>query len=611
VIVSNSAGSVSAILGTLTVFTPPLTSFTRQHSQPGGSFLWGVTAGNGLFVTVGTAGKILSSTDGQTWTAQDSGTAAWLVGVAYGAEKFVAVGEAGTILVSTDGATWTPAAASGTTERLNNVVYGNGRFVAVGENSTIVTSPDAQTWTKQSLPPYPVSGWLRGLAFNPAATITQTWNNVETKTDAFFVVAGERGVIAYSGDGMTWHNGGTTPNTWLDGEAVAAVDSYAHFAGVGAGGVVFSATLGGGYHWYYGPYQTFGAVQQSTGSTARLRGIAVGANALFAMGENGVVLSAPSPDGPWTALQTGTTANLVAGVFVGNSLYVVGENETILRSTPLFRSRLVNISSRGFAGKDDATLISGFVVQGTQPKQMLLRAVGPGLKTTAGIDGAVTTPRLTLTDAAGKQLAINSGWETAPNAAEIAASGATVGAFPLAAGDRDAALLVTLDPGLYSAQVSVQGGTSGLCLIEAYDAGASDNAGARAINISTRAQVGTGDNILIAGFVIAGDSARRVLIRGAGPALQARFGLSGVLAEPRLTLSNHAGKTLEVAGAWSEQLNANEIRDAAKRVGAFAFDDGSADSALVVTLLPGLYTVQVAGTDGGSGVALVEVYDLP
>jgi hypothetical protein len=104
---------------------------------------------------------------------------------------------------------------------------------------------------------------------------------------------------------------------------------------------------------------------------------------------------------------------------------------------------------------------------------------------------------------------------------------------------------------------------------------------------------------------------RRVLIRGAGPALQARFGMNGVLAEPRLTLSNHAGKTLEVAGAWSEQLNANEIRDAAKREGAFAFDDGSADSALVVTLLPGLYTVQVAGSDGGSGVALVEVYDLP
>ncbi len=107
------------------------------------------------------------------------------------------------------------------------------------------------------------------------------------------------------------------------------------------------------------------------------------------------------------------------------------------------------------------------------------------------------------------------------------------------------------------------------------------------------------------------DSARSVLIRAAGPALQARFGLPGVLAQPRLQLFRGDGSAVGGSGSWFAQSDRDEIRDAARRVGAFAFDEESRDAAMLVTLLPGAYTAQVSGENGSTGLALVEVYDLP
>lgn len=115
---------------------------------------------------------------------------------------------------------------------------------------------------------------------------------------------------------------------------------------------------------------------------------------------------------------------------------------------------------------------------------------------------------------------------------------------------------------------------------------------------------------MIAGFIIEGASARRVLIRASGPALAA-FGVTGTLAEPKLELYNSRGLLHATAGSWGLQANADEIRGAAKAVSAFDLADGSKDSAMVVTLLPGAWTVQVSGVNDTTGVALVEVYMLP
>ena len=254
-------------------------------------------------------------------------------------------------------------------------------------------------------------------------------------------------------------------------------------------------------------------------------------------------------------------------------------------------------------------MISGFVVTGTAPKQILLRGIGPALDN-FGLTGTLAAPVLTLFDGANKSIATNTGWNTATNAAAIAPATARVGAFPLAAGSADSALLVTLQPGTYTAQVSGVSGNSGLSLIEAYDADTISNEGSRAINISTRGNVGSGSNKLIAGFVISGAASRRVLIRAVGPAL-AQFGLTGLLATPQIQLFDNRTSILQTATAWSAAYNIDDIRASAVLAGAFALPEGSQDSALLATLLPDSYTVQVSGLNNSTGLALVEVYDLP
>ena len=592
---SNDGGQQTLQFGTLSIYSPPIRNFTTVHSVAGGEFLWGITTGKASIVAVGTGGMILTSRDGTTWSRAHSQTAEWLVGVTWGNNKYIAVGDHGTILTSPDGESWTPAAQSGTIQRLNNVVYGNGIFVAVGEAGTIVTSSDGATWTARTSG---VTGWLRGLVCMPA------WGNGDDGTPGSrimgdlpkFIAAGQDGSAVGSKDGIVWSGAPFYFYPAQDVEALAGNGSSFYAVG-GQGAVTLES-----------PFLPFtGSIE----SVNRIRGFALGAGALFATGENGTVLVAPSVFGPWTPVPTNTNANLVAGVFLDNSLYVVGENETILRSRPLFTSRLLNISTRANASSDAATMISGFVITGDTEKQVLLRAIGPGLSRLAGLSGTAGSPRLKLFDAMGTEIASNSDWRTAPNKSDIVSTAVRVGAFPLNEADNDSALLTTLKPGAYTTHVDVSAGKPGLALVEAYDADQIANGGSKMINISTRALAGTGANTIIAGFVIGGDAARKVLIRGIGPTLRTKFGLSGVLEKPMLTLHNAKGDVLETSGAWFRQPNADDVTDASQRAGAFLLPKDSSDAAMVVTLAPGVYTVSAEGTNGETGIALIEVYDLP
>src|SRR5262249_53520288 len=173
-------------------------------------------------------------------------------------------------------------------------------------------------------------------------------------------------------------------------------------------------------------------------------------------------------------------------------------------------------------------------------------------------------------------------------------------------------VLTTLTPGAYTALISGANNTTGLSIVEVYDADPLSNEGSRAINISTRGVAGSGANKMIAGFVIDGASSRRVLIRAVGPGISvAPFNVSGTLAEPQIELYNSRNLLHATAGAWGLQSNADEIRGSAKVVSAFDLPEGSKDSAMVVTLLPGAWTVQVGGAGNATGVVLVEVYALP
>jgi hypothetical protein len=190
-----------------------------------------------------------------------------------------------------------------------------------------------------------------------------------------------------------------------------------------------------------------------------------------------------------------------------------------------------------------------------------------------------------------------------------------VGAFPWSvATSHDAALDQSLASGTYTAQVAGQGGDTGDALVEIYDAtpaGTYTTALPRLINLSARVNVGSGSNELLAGFVIGGDSALTVLIRASGPAIAAApFSVPGTLPDPQLTLQNPAtGATLAQDITWGGDAN---VAAAAASVGAFSWSSPTShDSALLITLPPGRYTAAVAGSTGDSGVALVEVYEVP
>jgi len=275
--------------------------------------------------------------------------------------------------------------------------------------------------------------------------------------------------------------------------------------------------------------------------------------------------------------------------------------------------KLINISTRSQTGTTANTLIAGFVITGDAPKPVLVRAIGPTLGTAFNVSGALSAARLEIFRGA-TSIAVGDDWGApaagAPSAATIAGTTARVGAFGLPAGSRDAALLLTLEPGAYTAVVTGQGGASGVSLVEVYDA----TSGAiprsqRIINIATRATAGTGDSALIAGFYVNGTVPKRLLIRGAGPAL-AQFGISGALARPQLAVNSGATVLAQNTG-WSTSADASSLAASAAQVGAFAFAAGSADAALIVHLAPGAYTAQVSGVGNTTGVALVEVYELP
>ena len=269
--------------------------------------------------------------------------------------------------------------------------------------------------------------------------------------------------------------------------------------------------------------------------------------------------------------------------------------------------RLANLSTRGLAGGGAATLIVGFVVEGASAKEILLRAVGPALGA-FGVSGALGNPQLQLyRDAA--VIGENAGWSAGGAGPLIAAAATRAGAFALPNGSADAALLVTLAPGSYTAHATAASGAPGTVLVEAYDTEAALAGRPRLVNLSARGEFGRATGALIAGFVISGELPKRVLLRAAGPALAA-LGVSGVLADPRLQLFRGA-TLLRENDDWSVSANAAEVANAAGAVRAFAFAAGSKDAALLLSLPPGAYSAQVRGTGDTTGIALIEVYEIP
>lgn len=263
------------------------------------------------------------------------------------------------------------------------------------------------------------------------------------------------------------------------------------------------------------------------------------------------------------------------------------------------QSSLVNLSVRADAGAGSETLVVGFSLVGAGERSLLVRGVGPTLSLFQ-VPGYLADSQLELY-AGNTLLATNDDWSAnAVEADAIAAAVEQVYAFPLPRGSKDAALLRSLSSGTYTSHVIGANGTRGVALVEVYAGSGSEQA--KLVNLSVRAATGSGSGPLIVGFVIEGTEARPVLIRAVGPQLAA-FGVDGAMPDPQLKLYR-GNDVITENNDWGSHVAANTFA----QIGTFGFPAGSKDSAILLNLPPGLYTVHVAPASGAAGVVLVEAY---
>ena len=267
----------------------------------------------------------------------------------------------------------------------------------------------------------------------------------------------------------------------------------------------------------------------------------------------------------------------------------------------------LNLSARGYSGAD-GPLILGFVTESAQPSVFLLRGVGPGLAQFS-VASALSETSLVLRNHLGETVADNAAWARSANAVEIASTSSRVGAFPLEAESKDSAVLTALSSGAYTVVVGANANGTGAALAEIYGASVPLAPGTLK-NVSIRGRVSGDEQPLIAGLVVAAGGARTVLIRGVGPSLE-KFAVESPLSSPRLRLFNGLGQLVAEGSPLNGSSNAAEIQAVTGTVGAFQLKTDASDPALLVSLVPGSYTIHVTGLLGSSGNALAEIYAVP
>jgi YVTN family beta-propeller protein len=261
-------------------------------------------------------------------------------------------------------------------------------------------------------------------------------------------------------------------------------------------------------------------------------------------------------------------------------------------------SRALNISTRALVQTGDSVLIAGFIILGDTNKEVVVRAIGPSLSSNGvPFPGRLLDPTLSVFDSSGALLFMNDDWQRDPSSFRLMQ-------LNLAPTDPlESALDLTLAPGAYTLVMSGVDGGTGIGLAEVYDIASGEADDPRLGNISTRGSVQTGDNVMIAGFILDGTPNASMLVRGLGPSL-AMQGVSGVLSDPQLELHNSDGTTIASNDNWQD------TQETLIEATGLAPTD-PAESAIDTTLPPGAYTAILSGVGGTTGVGLVEVYNLP
>lgn len=571
-----------------------------------------------------------TSTDGVTWTNVSQPSTGGFTELIFANGRYYAVGSE--IRSTTDFTAWTthPTSLAGIFSYLD-IAFGNGRFFATtnGAGGT-VTSTDGTTWTQvpffAQLGGYRVE-FLNGTWFfysqgnNAVSTDGTTFSTV---TRALTTPGGTSSILAVNGrylapgignyqasiDGRDWAQFGNWPTI-----AGSFFNSYFEVAfGVGRYVAVGSSLAGGTYRPLVitlaeadAPALVFPVAPAITtapasanaviGRSATFSVVATGAGNTFQWRKDNVAIAGATAATYTIAAVTAASAGSYT-VVVTNSLGTVTSAPAVLSLVPAAQiGRIANVSVRTTLAAEQI-LIVGFNMAGGGAKDVLVRAAGPGLGA-LGVPGTMPDPRLTVFNGS-TQIATNDNWSG--NAA-VASAISSLGAFPFPSADsRDAALVTRVDGGR---TVHVSGAVSGNLIVEAYDAGSGP--APRFTSVSARNRSGPGPDVLIAGFTITGSTNINVLIRGVGPSLAAApFNLGGTLADPKLEIYNSAQTKIAENDTWASTLTPTF-----DSLGAFRLVAGSRDAAVIVNLAPGNYTAQVAGADGGSGEAIIELYELP
>ena len=585
---------------------------------------------NGRFVFSGvTLGTTLpsytaTSTDGITWNVANTPNSAQFADVVTGGGTTVGF-IATTLSSSTDGgATWTSRAASGVGafNPYQAIAYGNGRFVLLAGNRAW-TSPDGATWSdiagSQSSGRVAYGNGLfaltgtayrtstDGVTFTPRTPVGMTLTGTNTLRFAAgrflyhqFTFSGITPIneIISSTDGITWTSFASYPtgaifnmNDVAEGNNRLVVVGFTQTQvpiaafldttalptppAISTQPLAQSAVIGGSV--------TFTAAASGTGNTYQWR-------------KDNVVIAGATAATYTIATVTAASAGSYTVVVTNSAGSSTSSAATLTLVSAADVSRLSNLSVRTTLTANQVLTV-GFTMSGGA-KNVLVRAAGPGLGA-LGVPGTMADPKLTLfngSTAAGN----NDNW--AGNTG-VASAITAVGAFPFASTTSlDAALVASVDGGR---TVQVSGPAAGNLIVEAYDAGTGNSP--RLTNLSALNRVGTGADVLIAGFTIAGATTKNVLIRAVGPSLAAApFNIGGALADPKLEIYNSAQTKIGENDTYAAGLAATSAS-----VGAFPLVAGSKDAAIVVSLPPGGYTVQVSGADGGTGLAIIELYELP
>ena len=357
---------------------------------------------------------------------------------------------------------------------------------------------------------------------------------------------------------------------------------------------------------------------------------------LHYFGNPAIAAPPPAPSGSPGGVPRGQTGECDTAMTIEQTAFAASSYR-LQQVAPANAGTLVNVATRAFVGTGDQVLIGGFVVGGAQPKQILIRASGPALRA-FGVTDALADPAIQVYSGS-SAIAVNDNWSAQiPRAgtihgtsAEIAAAFATTRAFNFVDGSADAALLLTLNPGLYTAVVGGAGGATGSGLIEAYEV---DRTGGKIVNLSTRGYADRGRE-MFGGFVIQGEpgSTKRVLIRVLGPSLaRPPFNVNTVLDDPLMELRDARGALLIANDDWS----ADSFREGGmnddfrptveyyneRQISATGFAPGNRrEPCILVDLVPGNYTVVVRPFElrhadplrdqpAIPGVGIIEVYEI-